>query len=88
MFDAVRLGSKLVKVNDGVYYSEVSCEGTVIYPGGVTDYKKQIALKLDLDKSGSKNRGLFPGLTGIFGQPIQITRICLYDDQELIWESN
>ncbi len=78
--------SQLVKVEDDVYYTEVACEGTVIYPGGDTDYKKQIALKLDLNKSGSSNN-LFSNLSGMFTKPITISQICLYEDDEMIWES-
>lgn len=80
--------SQAVKVQEGVYYAEVSCEGTVIYPGGEKDYKKHISLKLNLNKSRSRRNGLFSGFTRMFGKPIQITNICLYDGDELIWESN
>lgn len=73
-----------VKLKDGDYYTEVSCGGTVVYPGGAEDYKKQITLKL----SNSSNGGLFGGLSSIFAKPIQITKICLYDQDELIWESD
>ncbi len=79
--------SQLVKVEDDLYYTEVGCEGTVIYPGGDTDYKKQIALKLDLNKSASSNHNLFSNLSRMFTKPITITNICLYEDDEMIWES-
>ena len=77
--------SQPVKLNNGNYYTQISCEGTVIYPGGKEDYKKQILVKL-AHKSG-KNNGLLGNLNGMFRQPIKITKICFYDRDELLWES-
>jgi len=77
---------KANKVKEDTYYTEVSCSNTVIYPGGDTDYKKQIALTLNTNKSGSSS--LFGSLSGMFTKPVQITKICLYDADELIWESD
>ncbi len=79
--------SSPVMLENGVYYTEVSCEGTVVYPGGEEDYKKQITLKLT-NKSASDNSGLLSRLSGMFTKPIQITKICLYDHDELVWESD
>ena len=79
--------SSPVKQNNGVYYTEVSCDGTVIYPGGKEDYRKQITLKLT-PKSARNNSGLFSIWGGIFTKPLQITKICLYDQDELVWESD
>lgn len=79
--------SSPVKQNNGVYYTEVSCDGTVIYPGGKEDYRKQITLKLS-PKSASNKSGLFSSWGGIFTKPMQITKICLYDQDELVWESD
>ena len=81
----VSTSSPAVKLKSGVYYTEVSCQGTVIYPGGEEDYKKQITLQL-ANKSSSNS--LFGNLNGIFSKPIQITKICLYNGDELVWESN
>ena len=86
--DCPNTPSQLVKVENGVYYTEVRCEGTVIYPGGNRDYKKQIALTLDLNQSASSSNSLFGSLSGMLTEPIKITNICLYDENELIWESN
>lgn len=77
--------SSPVELKKGVYYTEVSCQGTVVYPGGEEDYKKQITLKLT---EKSNDSGLFNSLGSIFAKPIQITKICLYDRDELIWESS
>lgn len=74
-----------VKLKNNLYYTEVSCGGTVVYPGGEEDYKKQITLKL---ANNSNSGNLFSGLSSIFTKPIQITKICLYDQDELIWESD
>lgn len=74
-----------VKLDDGKFYTQVSCEGTVIYPGGEEHYQKQIMVKLG-NESGSKG-GWFGSLSGMFTKPMQITRICLFDRDELLWES-
>ena len=72
-----------------VYYSvQVSCNNTVIYPGGESKYKKQIAIKLD--GSNSNNNFLFNSLDNIFTRrEIRIARIALYDqDDKLIWHKS
>ncbi|MEM6613236.1 MAG: glycoside hydrolase family 9 protein [Cyanobacteria bacterium P01_C01_bin.72] len=75
--------SSPIKSANGGYYTQVSCEGTTIYPGGAEHYQKQITVKLVAKSSG----GLLSSLNGMFGKPIQIARICLYDGDELLWES-
>ena len=75
--------SEAVKIKSNTYYSEISCDA-LIYPGGETDYKKQIVLELNSNKS---NSNLFSSLGGMFAKPIEIIKICLYDGDELIWES-
>ena len=82
--DCSNSASEVVRVKQDTYYTEVSCDA-IIYPGGDTDYKKQIALKLDMSKNKSN---LFSGLSGMFAKPIEVTKICLYDGDELVWESN
>lgn len=74
-----------VKLEDGMFSTQVSCEGTVIYPGGEEDYKKQIIVKL-AHESGN-NGGWFGSLSSMFTKPMQITKICLFDRDELLWES-
>ncbi len=76
--------SEAVQIKSETYYSEVSCQG-VIYPGGKSDYKKYITLKLNTNKS---NSNLFGNLGGIFAKSIKIDKICLYDGEKLIWESD
>ena len=83
--DCPNTPSKLVKVQKDLYYTEVNCEGTVVYPGGNENYKKQITLKLDAKYGGSS---LFGGLTKMFARPPEITRISLFDRDELVWESD
>jgi endoglucanase len=78
--------TKVVKVKEDIYYTDVACNGTVIYPGGDTDYQKHIALTLN--NNNSESGSLFNNLTGMFIKPIQINKICLYDGDQLIWESN
>ncbi|MEL6580990.1 MAG: glycoside hydrolase family 9 protein [Cyanobacteria bacterium J06621_12] len=75
--------SSPVKLADGGYYTEVRCEGTTIYPGGTEHYQKQMTVKLVAKSSGS----LLSSFNGMFGKPIQIAKICLYDGDELLWES-
>lgn len=78
--------SSAVLLESDTFYTEVSCQDTVIYPGGETDYKKQIDLTVNLDRSG---RNLLDTFSGIFNnKSLEINRICLYDGEELIWESN
>lgn len=76
-----------VKLKQNLYYTEVSCQDTVVYPGGKEDYKKQITLKFTNQSNGNIG-GFFGSLGSLFTKPIQITRICLYDQDELIWESD
>jgi endoglucanase len=78
--------AKVVKLKADIYYTDVGCNGTVIYPGGDTDYQKQLSLSLNTNKSEAGN--LFDSLTGMFTKPIKITKICLLDGDRLIWESN
>ena len=74
-----------VKLKSNLYYTQFSCKGTVVYPGGKEDYRKQVTLKLNSNNSGG---GLFSSLGRLFSKPIQITKISLYDRDELIWESD
>ena len=75
-----------VQLKSDTFHTDVSCDGTVIYPGGETDYKKQIDLTISLGKSGGS---LWDSFGGIFNdKSLEITRVCLYDGDELIWESN
>jgi endoglucanase len=74
-----------VKLGNGTFATQVSCEGTVIYPGGEEHYKKQIVVTL-ANKSAS-NGGWFGSLSSIFTKPKQINKICLFDHEELLWES-
>ncbi|MCC0176240.1 glycoside hydrolase family 9 protein [Waterburya agarophytonicola K14] len=83
--DCANSPSKVVKLKEDTYYTDVVCRDTVIYPGGDMDYKKQITLTIDLNKSGSSN--LFDGLSKMFAKPVRVTKICLYDDDKLLWES-
>ena len=76
----------VVKLKKGLYYTEIACGGTVIYPGGNEDYLKQISLKLNIDRATDNN--LFGSLSSLFSKPLQITKICLFDKNELIWESD
>ncbi|MEM8672672.1 MAG: glycoside hydrolase family 9 protein [Cyanobacteria bacterium P01_G01_bin.67] len=77
--------SSPVELKNGMFYTEVYCEGTVIYPGGKEDYKKQITLKLN---HKSNSNPLLNSFSGIFTKPIEITKICLFDQDELVWESD
>ncbi|WP_319418747.1 glycoside hydrolase family 9 protein [Pleurocapsa sp. FMAR1] len=76
----------VVKLKKGLYYTEIACGGTVIYPGGNEKYMKQISLKLNTDRATDNN--FFGSLSSLFAKPLQITKICLYDGDELIWESD
>ena len=83
--DCPNAPTRVVKIKPATFYTEVGCENTVIYPGGDTDYKKQIDLALSLNKS---ENSFLSNLGGMFNKPIQIVKICLLNDDELIWESS
>jgi endoglucanase len=85
--DCPNTPSQVVKMQENSYSTEIACEGTVIYPGGDTDYQKQITLKLNLDKLKNNNNGWLSRLTTMFTKPMKITKIGLYDQEQLIWES-
>ncbi|GAB4525938.1 MAG: hypothetical protein Tsb0014_05690 [Pleurocapsa sp.] len=75
--------SEPVKVKDNLYYVEINCQGTVIYPGGQSEYQKQVELQLNF---GTQQSSIFTSLSSIFSQPIQVNSISLYNEKELIWE--
>ncbi len=85
--DCPNTPSQSVKMQENSYYTEVTCDGVVIYPGGDTDYQKQITLKLNMNKSEGSNNGWFSSLSGMFTKPMKINKVCLYDQEQLIWES-
>ena len=78
--------SPSVRLKHNTYYRDITCEGTVIYPGGEDKYKKRITVKL-ANKS-TNNSGFLSGLGNLFGKSIQITRVCLFDGDELIWDGD
>jgi endoglucanase len=76
--------AQAVKLADGTFSTQVTCEGTVIYPGGEEDYQKQITVTLTKKAS---NDGWFSGWSSLFSKPIHITKMCLFDGDEMLWES-
>ena len=80
----VNSASPPAKLEDGTFYTEITCEGTAIYPGGEEDFQKQMTVKFS---NRSTQSGFLNSLAGIFGKPMEITKICLYDGDELVWES-
>ncbi len=76
----------VIKLKKDLYYTEIACGRTVVYPGGEEKYMKRISLKLNVDQANDSN--LFGSLSSLFSKPLQITKICLYDKNELIWESD
>ena len=83
--DCPNISSQVVKVENDLYYTEVDCQETVVYPGGNENYKKQMTLKLDVNYD---NGGLFSGFNKMFAKPPKVTKICLFDRDELVWESD
>ncbi len=74
-------------VQGSVYYTvQVNCDNTVIYPGGESNYKKQIVIRLDGSKR--KNNSLLSSLSSFFTRRgIEITDISLYDQEgQPIWQ--
>lgn len=78
--------SQPVKLEDGTYYTQISCQETVIYPGGEEDYKKQ--LLVEIAKKPTNNNNLLGNLNSLFKKPAQITKICFFDGEQLLWESD
>lgn len=85
--DCPNTSSQLVKMQDNSYYTEVICDGVVVYPGGDTDYQKHITLKLNMNKLEGNNNGWLGSLSGMFTKPMKITKVGLYDQEQLVWES-
>ena len=74
-----------IKLKDNTYYSEITCEGTVIYPGGAENYQKQMTVKL---AAKSAQSSFLSSLSNMFGKPIEVNKICLFDGKQLIWEED
>ena len=83
--DCPNISSQVVKVEKNLYYTEVVCQETVIYPGGNENYQKHITLKLNTNYG---NSGLFDGFNKMFAKPARVNKICLFDRDELVWESD
>jgi len=83
----VNSASSPIRAKGNTYYTEITCEGTVIYPGGEEDYQKQMSVKLA--NQSTDNSGFFSSLSRIFSKAkaIEIDKISLFDGNELIWES-
>jgi endoglucanase len=58
------------------YYVEVDCTGTLIYPGGQVEYRREV--QLSIQSSGSWDSGNDPSALSMAG-------VALYDDGELVW---
>ena len=83
--DCANSTAKVVKLKQDSFYSEVTCDNTIIYPGGKQNYKKQVSLIVDAKKSSSS---VFNGVGKLFAKPCEISKICLFDGEKLIWESD
>ena len=79
----VNTADQAVQLDDGTFYTQISCGKTVIYPGGESDFQKQMTIKF----SDRSETNWFDGLGRIFSKPMKITKICLFDGDELLWES-
>ncbi|WP_036485569.1 glycoside hydrolase family 9 protein [Myxosarcina sp. GI1] len=77
--------SSPVKVEQNLYYAEISCQGTVIYPGGESQYRKQAEIALNSNANNNDNYGLLDNITSIFARPLEVVNLELRDRQELIW---
>ena len=70
-----------------IYYVQVSCVGTNIYPGGQSAYRKEIQFRLT--SAGAWNAtndwsyAELPASPGV--EPVKTTRLPLYDNNVLIW---
>ena len=82
--DCPNISTQVVKAENDLYYTEVNCS-EIIYPGGNENYQKQITLKLNANYG---NGGLFGMFNKMFAKPAKITKICLFDRDELVWESD
>jgi hypothetical protein len=79
--------SEPVQVSENLYYVEISCNNNLIYPGGESDYKKQIDLRISSNRQWDNSlQWIIKQLTSNWQQDgIKTTNITLYEDGELIW---
>ncbi|MBV7335694.1 glycoside hydrolase family 9 protein, partial [Chloroflexi bacterium TSY] len=71
---------------DDIYYIEIDCSGTVIYPGGQQDYRKEVQFRIAT--SGIWNNGndwSYDGLSTSPQNPAFAPKIVLYDGNQIVW---
>ncbi|MEZ4864808.1 MAG: glycoside hydrolase family 9 protein [Caldilineaceae bacterium] len=69
------------------YYVEVSCVGTKVYPGGQSNYRKEVQFRLTSSGSwDTSNDWSFTELPANPGAaPVKVSHLPLYDSGTLVW---
>lgn len=73
--------------SDSTYYVQISCVGTKIYPGGQSNYRKEVQFRLTSAGAWSpSNDWSYSELPAAPGAPpVKVTHLTIYDNQTLIW---
>ncbi|HHP7231038.1 MAG TPA: glycoside hydrolase family 9 protein [Xenococcaceae cyanobacterium] len=74
--DCPKVTASDVQLQNNSYSLDVSCTGTVIYPGGESHYQKQLQIRLEKLKPNYWER--------LFSRPIKVKEIHLFEGEALI----
>lgn len=69
-----------------IYYITVSCAGVLVYPGGQSNYQKQVQFRIT--SSGAwdpSNDWSYQGVAAQGATPVKVTNIQVYDGSTLAW---
>ncbi|MFP4343703.1 MAG: glycoside hydrolase family 9 protein, partial [Anaerolineales bacterium] len=69
-----------------VYYVEIDCTGTQIYPGGLPHYRKEVQFRIQSAGAWNPdNDWSYDGVSQSSSSPVKVNHITLYDDGTLVW---
>lgn len=75
-----------VQYNGNIYYIEVDCAGTVIYPGGQQAYRKEVQFRIATSGAwNNANDWSYEGLSTSPQNPTLTPKIVLYDGNQIVW---
>ena len=75
-----------VQYADDVYYVEIDCSGTVIYPGGQQEYRKEVQFRISTTGSwDNANDWSYEGVSTAAQSPSLAPKIVLYDGNRIVW---
>ncbi len=76
--------------NDHIYYTEVDFSNVNIFPGGQSDYRKEVQLRISLPATSNASEwsnNEDPSWDNYSSAFIKASKIALYDGEELVWGS-